>query len=106
MSRFEQLTVGQVRMPVVATAAGGSLVTATLAPAEVATIVVAAQTLTLTGVEAGDNIICVSTPITNSVAVVGTKVTAANTISMSFVNPTAGALTPTAGAYVFLVIKH
>jgi hypothetical protein len=79
------------------------VISASLTPASVATITVAAQTLTLTGVAAGDFVVCISNPITNAVGITGTQATAANTISMSFVNPTAGALVPTAGTYIFLV---
>ena len=31
--------------------------------------------------------------------------TVANTLRLTFVNPTAGSVTPTAGTYTFLVIK-
>lgn len=84
----------------------GSLVSVSLTPAAVATVTVAAQTLTgIPGVEATDIVICVRNPISNAVGIVGCVANGANSISMSFVNPTAGSLTPTAGTYTFLVIK-
>jgi hypothetical protein len=83
-----------------------SLVTVTLTPVSVATVTVAAQTLTgIPGVEATDIVILVRHPIVNAVACTGVIANGANSISMTFVNPTAGALTPTSGAYTFLVIK-
>ena len=84
----------------------GSLVTVTLTPISVAAATVAAQTLTaIPGVEATDVVIPVRNPIANSVALTGAVANGANSLSLTFVNPTAGALVPTAGAYTFLVIK-
>jgi hypothetical protein len=83
-----------------------SLVTVTLTPAAVATATVAAQTLTsIPGVELNDIVICVRNPIANAVAITSCVPTAQNSLSVSFINPTAGSLTPTAGAYTFLIIK-
>lgn len=106
MSRYEQISVGQLRSPAVTTAAAGSRVALTLTPAEVAAATVAAQTLTIAGVAVGDVVIPAGNPIANATALVDVAVTAANTVSARFINPTAGALTPTTGTYVFLVIKN
>ena len=84
----------------------GSVVSATLTPASVATAVVVDQTgFTIPGVEATDLVMCVRNPITNATGVVKVTATAQNTVTITFVNPTAGALTPTTGTYTFLVFK-
>lgn len=83
------------------------IIEASLTPASVAAATVAAQTLTVTGVSASDNFVkCIKTPITNATALVDAVQNGANSISARFVNPTAGALTPTAGTYVFLVGRY
>lgn len=105
MSRFEDLSAQQIRMQTVTSVAAGSFVTLSLTPASVATIVAAKQTFTVPGLNVGDQVAILSNPITNAVALVQAEVSAANTLRLCFVNPTAGALTPTAGNYAFLVIK-
>jgi len=117
MARYEDfscnlLRLGQGRgIPAAGTQAAternvGSLVTVTLTPVSVAAATAAAQTLTaIPGVEATDIVIPVRNPIANSVALTGAAANGANSISATFVNPTAGALVPTSGAYTFLVIK-
>lgn len=83
-----------------------SIISASLTPASVATAVVADQTgFTVPGVEATDIVMCVRNPIANATALVKAQATAANTVTLTFVNPTAGALTPTSGTYTFLVLK-
>ena len=83
-----------------------SVISATLTPASVAAAVVADQTgFTVPGVEANDIVICVRNPISNATGVLKTQATASNTVTITFVNPTAGALTPTSGTYTFLVLK-
>lgn len=105
MARFEQLSAQELRMPAVSTPAAGSLLSLSLTPASVATIVAAKQTFTVPGLNVGDQVAILSNPITNAVALCQAEVSAANTLRLCFVNPTAGALTPTAGTYTFLVIK-
>jgi len=84
----------------------GSVVSVTLTPASVAAATVAAQTLTgIPGVELNDLVTCVRNPIANSTGVLTCTPVAQNQLSITFVNPTAGALTPTTGVYTFLVVK-
>lgn len=104
MSR-ESISPTELRMPAVTAPAAGSLLSLSLTPASVATIVAAKQTFTVAGLNVGDQVVILSNPITNAVALVQAEVSAANTLRCMFVNPTAGALTPTAGTYTFLVIK-
>jgi hypothetical protein len=105
MARREEFTIGRIRVPNTTTANQGSRVTATLTPASVAAATVADQNLSVTGVEVGDMIVCVQNPIITSVGVIGCKCATAGTVAVTFCNPTAGALVPASGAYVFMVIK-
>jgi len=76
----------------------------TLTPASVAVNTVAEQDFTVTGVKAGDKIVGVQNPdFGNATGVVGVRVKADDTIAIRFVNPTAGALTPGAGEWDFLI---
>jgi hypothetical protein len=77
-----------------------------LTPAQVAAATSAYQNLTVTGVAVGDFVVCIGDPIANATAVTGAKVASANTVAVSFTNPTAGPLTPTSGTYVFLVGRY
>lgn len=80
--------------------------TVSLTPASVATIVCAGQVFTVTGVAVGDQIIGADITATgNSTGYVHSKVTAANQITTTYCNPTAGALTPAAGPYIFTVLR-
>lgn len=54
----------ELRMPTVASVAAGSLVTLSLTPAAVATIVAAKQTFTVAGLNAGDSVVPLSNPNT------------------------------------------
>lgn len=87
-------------------AASISVIEASLTPAEVATVVAPAQTFTVTGVKLGDTIIVNPPAQTAGVAITNAYVSAADTISIQFVNPTAGALTPAAGTHVITVVRH
>jgi hypothetical protein len=65
--------------------------------AEVATITTAEQTRTVNGVRATDKVVGVSKPTAQAgLGIAGWRVTAANTVGITFVNPTAGGITPTA----------
>lgn len=75
-----------------------------LTPASVVAAISAEQDLSVPGVVAGDVIVGVQNPaFGNATGVVGCRVKADNTIAITFVNPTAGALTPGAGTWDFLV---
>lgn len=83
-----------------------SVISAALTPASVGAATVADQTgFTVPGVDASDILVCVRNPIANATALVKATATAANTVTLTFVNPTAGGLTPTTGTYTFLVLK-
>lgn len=82
---------------------GQYLLTATLTPAEVATITTAEQTFTVAGLKVGDLVHVCSPSHVAGVALANARVSAANTLALTFVNPTAGGVTPAAGAYLISV---
>lgn len=105
MSRYESFSSQELVVPLVTTPNAGSAVQLTLTPASVAAATSAYQNFTVAGLRVGDLILPTEDPIANSVAVTSARCTVANTLAVQFTNPTAGALTPTAGAYKFLIIK-
>jgi hypothetical protein len=78
--------------------------TPTLTPASVSAATVAEQTFTVTGVTTADKIVVNPPAIANATGIVGARVSAVDTVAIRFVNPTAGALTPTSGVYT--IIAH
>lgn len=64
------------------------------------------QTFTVNGLKASDNIIDVDPPTdVAGIGVIGGYATAANTLGIKFINPTAGSLTPSAGVYTLTVLR-
>lgn len=73
-------------------------------PAAVATATTAEQNVTVTGVLPGDIVLSYSKPTNTAGAMpVNARVSAANTISVTFVNPTAGSVNPAAEAWTFVI---
>src|SRR4051812_15660098 len=68
----------------------------TLSPAIVATIVVAEQTFTCPGLPANAQVSVTPPAINGAIAPCYARRTAANTVGIGWVNPTAGGVTPTA----------
>ena len=69
----------------------------TLSPVQVAINTTAEQTFTVTGLEVGDTIISVNKPTAQAgLGIVGFRVSAANTLAVTFSNNTGAAITPTA----------
>lgn len=79
--------------------------TPSITPASVAAAVVAEQTFTVTGLTTGDKVTVNPPAIANATGIAGARVSAADTLAIRFVNPTAGALTPTAGTYTVLAFR-
>jgi hypothetical protein len=88
-----------------ALAAGIAKVPLTLTPASVAAATTVEQTFTLLGVQPGDAIDVTPPGLTAGVSVVGARISANNTVALQFVNTTAGALTPLAGSYIFVIFR-
>lgn len=77
----------------------------TITPASVAAATVAEQTFTVTGLTTADKVIVNPAAIANSTGIAGVRVSAADTLAVRFSNPTAGALTPTAGTWAIVAIR-
>lgn len=105
MARYEELSVQELTIPTVSSPNQGSMIEVSLTPAAVGAATVAKQTLTVNGLQTTDRVVPLANPITNAVALTAAEVSAANTLRLTFANPTAGSLTPTAGTYSFLVIR-
>lgn len=90
-----------------------SVVQVALTPAIVATITTAVQTFTVTGLSVGDSLqapdqILLVTKAAHQagLAITSARVSAADTVEITFVNPTAAGITPTAGElYTFVVFR-
>lgn len=74
----------------------------TITPGSVAAAVAAEQTFTVTGLRTTDAVHVIPAATGNATGVASARVSAANTLAITFVNPTAGALTPGAGTYTIL----
>lgn len=75
-----------------------------LTPVAVATITAVEQSFTVPGLQVGDyvNVSC-NVAQTAGVGIANARVSAANTLTIQFVNPTAGSVTPAAGQYLVAV---
>jgi hypothetical protein len=79
--------------------------TQTITAASVGAATVAEQTFTVTGLTTADTVVVNAAAISNAVGIAGVRVSAADTLAVRFVNPTAGALTPTAGTWTILAFR-
>ncbi len=78
----------------------------TFNPASVATITTAEQDITVTGVTTQDVVLSVSKPtLTAGLGLANARVKAANTVAVTFVNPTAGAVDAAEEAYTIVVAR-
>lgn len=84
-----------------------SVVEVTLSPALVAANTTAEQTFTVPGVLAADDVLSVSKPTAQAgLGIVGWRVSALNTVGITFSNNTAASITPTASQnYTFLLVR-
>jgi hypothetical protein len=83
-----------------------SVISVTLSPASVAINTTAEQTFTVNGLLAGDFVSCNKPTAQAGLGIVGCRVSAANTLAITFSNNTAGAITPTAAqTYLVLVTR-
>jgi hypothetical protein len=78
--------------------------TQTITPASVGAATVAEQTFTVTGLKTTDMVFVNQAAISNAVGIAGVRVSAADTLAVRFVNPTAGSLTPTAGTWTIVAV--
>lgn len=78
----------------------------TITPASVAAATTAQQTFTVTGLATTDTVIVNGPAPTAGTGIVNAFVSAANTLAVTFVNPTAGALVPVSGTYVITAFRR
>lgn len=85
---------------------GPTILSLALSPSAVSANTTAEQTFTASGVAVGDVVIAVNKPTAQAgLGIVGFRVTAANTVGITFSNNTAGSITPTA-AETYLVALY
>lgn len=76
--------------------------TATLSPAQVAADTTAEQTFSVVGLTTSDTVRVAASSLGSGIAIAGARVPGPDQVAITFVNVTAGPLTPTAGAtYTF-----
>lgn len=80
-------------------------ITQSLTPVSVGAATCAEQDFTVAGLQPGDYVDVSPPSITAGVAPVTARVKSANTLTVTFCNPTAGALVPAAGAYQIQVTR-
>ncbi len=74
----------------------------TLTPASVAADTTAEQTFTVTGLATTNSVVVNGPAPTAGTGIVNARVSAANTLALTFVNATAAAVVPTSGTYNIL----
>lgn len=90
----------------ITTQRGQAIVSVAVTPASVAAATSAEQTFTVSGLAVGDFVSVATTASTgNATAITSARVSAANTLAIRFINPTAGALTPAADTYLVYVAR-
>lgn len=97
------LTVGSD--PIFTPVAGLGRMSTTITPASVAAASALDQVFAVAGLKVGDFVSIVAPAITPGVVATGARVTIDNALTVTFVNPTAGALVPAAGAYKLLIVR-
>lgn len=106
-----QNITGALTASVSAAIGGGTAVTKiavyapSLTPTSVAAATTAEQTFTVTGLTTADKVIINGPAVTAGTGIVNARVSAANTLAITFANVTAGALTPAAGTYAVVAIR-
>lgn len=79
--------------------------TATIDPASVAAATSAEQTFTVTGLATTDKVIVSKPTATAGVGIVNARVSAANTLALTFMNATAGAIDPASESYTIMAFR-
>ena len=83
-----------------------SVISVTLSPALIVLNTTAEQTFTVNGLLPGDHVTCNKPTAQAGLGIVGCRVSAANTLAITFSNNTAASITPTAGqTYLVLVAR-
>ena len=83
-----------------------SVISVTLTPAAIVLNTTAEQTFTVNGLLAGD-VVCVNKPTAQAgLGIVGSRVSAANTLGITFSNNTGSSITPTAAQVYKVVVSR
>jgi hypothetical protein len=80
-----------------------SVISVTLSPAAIVLNTTAEQTFTVNGLQVGDHVVVQKPTAQAGLGIVGSRVSAANTLAITFSNNTGGSITPTA-AQVYKVL--
>lgn len=102
---------GAVTMPTSLSVGGGTAVTKivvysqSLDPVSVAAATSAEQTFTVTGLATTDKVFVNKPTVTAGVGIVNARVSAANTLALTFMNATAGAIDPAAETYTIIALR-
>ena len=81
------------------------LLSVAVAPASVAATTSAEQTFTVTGLQTTDAVFVSKPSAQAGLAVATARVSASNTLAVTFVNASAGAITPTTETYQLMVLR-
>lgn len=79
--------------------------TATIDPASVAASTSAEQTFTVTGLTTGDKCLVVKPTATAGLGIVNARVSAANTLALTFMNATLGAIDAASESYTVVAFR-
>jgi hypothetical protein len=83
------------------------LLQSVLTPSAVLTVTAPEQTFTVSGLLVGDFVQVMKPTAQAGLGIAGARVSAADTLAITFVNPTAGNITPTAAeTYIILVVRR
>ena len=83
------------------------ILTATIDPASVAANTSAEQTFTVTGLETTNELLQVEKPTaTAGIGIVNYRISAADTLAITFMNSTSGSLNPPSETYTIVVLKN
>lgn len=112
MAKYEEFNVGSIQVGERDQTLGAPFdirgifkVAPTLTPAAVAAATAVEQTFNVPGLKVGDLVVVTPPADTQAVAKGAARVSAANTLALWFINPSAGALTPAAGVFEIVVIR-
>jgi hypothetical protein len=83
-----------------------SVISVTLSPVAVAANTSAEQTFAVAGLEAGDHVAVNKPSAQAGLGIVGARVSAANTLAITFGNFTAGSITPTASEVYTILLSR
>ena len=84
---------------------GFAKIVQTITPTAVAAATTVEQSVTVPGLVVGDYVEVCPPALTAGVTLANSRVSAANTLQLQFVNSTAGSLTPPAGAHIIFVLR-